>query len=149
MTAGQSHTASGMGYLEEALSAVKSVVTDMGVARVAVVVVKNNGSVRIVYHWPDSGSNAGQVERIGGTEPATVRLAALATWLSTEIRRLQRELTVVSGRLGQSKTLERAKGLLQGQHGWSEPQAYEHLRKLSRQRRKPMAEIAQAVLRAG
>ena len=147
MTAGQSHTTSGMGCLDEALSVIKEVATEMGMARVAVVVVKDNGSVRVVYQWPDSGPNAGPVGRMGGAEPATVRLAALATWLSFEVRRLRRELTVVSGRLGQSKTLERAKGLLQVQHGWTEPQAYEHLRKLSRQRRKPMAEIAQAVLR--
>lgn len=160
MTDGRSHTASGMeGCLEEALSVVKGVATAMGASRVAVVVVENNGSIRIVYQWPESGSNAGQVERMGGAEAvrleipseisATVRLAALATWMSFEVRRLRRDLTVVNGRLGQRKTVERAKGLLQAQHGWSEPQAYEHLRKLSRQRRKPMAEIAQAILRTG
>ena len=158
MTAGRSHTPSEIeGCLEEALSVVKGVAADMGAARVAVVVVENSGSIRVVYQWPDSGSNAGQVEKMGAAaavgldiprEVSTiVRLAALATWLSFEVRRLQRDLTVVSGRLGQRKTVERAKGLLQEQRGWSEPQAYEHLRKLSRQQRKPMAEIAQAILR--
>ena len=167
MSGGRSHTPSGMeDCLEEALSVLKSVAAEMEAARVAVIVVENSGSIRIVYQWPDSGSNGGQVEdpaflkeRMAAAEAvrlaipsqisATVPLAALATWLSFEVRRLRRDLTVVSGRLGQRKTVERAKGLLQAQHGWSEPEAYEHLRKLSRQQRKPMAEIAQAILRSG
>lgn len=148
MTAGRSHITSGMDdCLEEALSVIQGAATAMGVARVAVVVVENNGSTRIVYQWPESGAAEAVRFEIPSEISATARLAALATWMSIEVRRLQRELTVVSGRLGQSKTVERAKGLLQAQHGWSEPQAYEYLRKLSRQRRKPMAEIAQAVLR--
>lgn len=167
MTAGQSHKPSGLeDCLEEALSVLKSVAAEMEAARVAVAVIENSGSIRIVYQWPDSGPNGGQIEdpaflkeRVAAAEAVrlaipnqisvTVRLAALATWLSFEVRRLRRDLTVVSGRLGQRKTVERAKGLLQAQHGWSEPEAYEHLRKLSRQRRKPMVEIAQAILRSG
>jgi len=110
----------------------------------------------VVVPWPVERARVAIAFGFASSEPgplaipdaATLRLAALAIWISFEAQRLRRDLIVVSERLGQRKTVERAKGLLQAQHGWSEPQAYEHLRKLSRQRRKPMAEIAQAVLRA-
>ena len=78
---------------------------------------------------------------------ATLRLAAFAAWTAYEVRRLRCDLRVVNERLGQRKTVDRAKGLLQARHGWSEQQAYDHLRRLSRQRRKPMADTAQDLLR--
>lgn len=85
--------------------------------------------------------------RISSQLSITLHLAALAIWEADELRRLRRDLRVVNERLGHRKTVERAKGLLQSRHGWSEQQAYEHLRKLSRQRRKPMADTAQELLR--
>jgi hypothetical protein len=79
---------------------------------------------------------------------STLHLAALATWIAAEVGKLRRELHVVSDRLGRRKLVERAKGMLQMRHGWDEQQAYEHLRKLSRQRRKSMADTAQEILRS-
>ncbi|HEY1240160.1 MAG TPA: ANTAR domain-containing protein [Bryobacteraceae bacterium] len=101
---------------------------------------------RIAIAFGFASAEAGRLA-IPNETSATLRLAALTAWMSFEARRLRRDLTVVSERLGQRKIVERAKGLLQAQNEWTEPQAYEHLRKLSRQRRKPMAEVAQAVLR--
>jgi len=75
-----------------------------------------------------------------------IQLAALAAWSAAEADRLRKELSVVSERLGQRKLVERAKGLLQVQNGWSEHEAYGQLRKLSRQRRKTLAETAQNIL---
>ncbi len=77
----------------------------------------------------------------------TVHLAALAAWSTAEVGRLRRELSVVNERLGRRKVVERAKGLLQARNGWSEQQAYEELRKLSRQRRKTLADTAENLLR--
>jgi len=77
-----------------------------------------------------------------------VYLAALATWNASEVRRLRHELSIVNERLGGRKTVERAKGILQARHGWSEQEAYEHLRKLSRQRRKTLTDMAQELLRS-
>lgn len=85
---------------------------------------------------------------IPDTASSTLHLAALATGIVSEIRRLRRDLHVVNERLGRRKTVERAKGLLQKKHGWSEQQAYEHLRRLSRQRRRTMADTADDILRA-
>jgi len=84
---------------------------------------------------------------IPGEISPTIQLAALATWSTVEAQRLRNDLSVANERLGGRKMVERAKGLLQAQNGWSEQQAYEQLRKLSRQRRKTMAETAQDLLR--
>jgi response regulator NasT len=67
--------------------------------------------------------------------------------MTSEIGKLRRDHNVVSDRLGQRKLVERAKGILQARHGWTEQQAYEHLRKLSRHRRKTLADTAQDLLR--
>jgi hypothetical protein len=75
----------------------------------------------------------------------SARLLALATWCFHQIHALRSELTTVSERLGQRKLVERAKGLLQVKHGWSEQEAYEHLRRLSRQRRISMAAVAESL----
>ena len=90
---------------------------------------------------------AGREVRISSQLSITLHLAALAAWEAEEILRLRRDLRVVAERLGHRKNVERAKGLLQVRHGWTEQQAYEHLRKLSRQRRKSMADTAQDLLR--
>jgi hypothetical protein len=76
----------------------------------------------------------------------TVRWMALATCCAEEVRRLSAELATVNERLRQRKLVERAKARLQAEHGYTEQEAYEHLRKLSRQRRVPMADIALAVV---
>jgi len=76
-----------------------------------------------------------------------IQLAAVAAWSAMEVQRLRGELCVVNERLARRKVVERAKGLLQARNGWTEQEAYEQLRKLSRQRRKTLAETAQELLR--
>lgn len=72
--------------------------------------------------------------------------AGLAVWAAYEITRLRSELKSVAARLASRKVVERAKGVLQADRGLSEETAYEYLRKLSRQRRTPLAEIAQEIV---
>lgn len=191
--------------LKEGLSALAGAVREAGAHCVSVVVAETRETMRLVYHWPDSGGgplefSAAPAATFGGPVPAesafgrflsqdapaagsfllvpwpeqpwkvaiafgfsskqpapldlsreaasTLHLAALATWIAWEIRSLRRELYVVSDRLGRRKLVERAKGMLQARHGWNEQQAYEHIRKLSRQRRKNMADTAQELLRS-
>src|SRR5581483_10731519 len=93
------------------------------------------------------GFASGERLPVSAGSHAALHLAAFAAQALFEIRRLRRDLGIVSERLGRRKVVERAKGLLQNRHGWTEQQAYEHLRKLSRQRRKTMADVAQDVLR--
>jgi len=78
--------------------------------------------------------------------PCTVGLASVAAWSVYEVFRLHSELAVVNDRLGTRKLIERAKGVLQAERGLDERQAYAHLRKLSRQRRMRMSEIATDLL---
>lgn len=52
-------------------------------------------------------------------------------------------------KLADHKVLARAKGLLQANLGWTEEEAYLHIRRLSRQNGIPMREIAREVIQAG
>jgi ANTAR domain len=78
--------------------------------------------------------------------PSAARLASVAVWSVYEVFRLHAELVVVNDRLGGRKLIERAKGMLQAERGLDEQQAYAHLRRLSRQRRMRMSEIATDLL---
>jgi hypothetical protein len=76
-------------------------------------------------------------------------LAALAAWSLIELNRLRTELRSVNQSLAGRKLVHRAKCLLQSERGMDEQQAYEYLRKLSRQRRVPMPKLAERLLGAG
>ena len=63
-----------------------------------------------------------------------------------EIRALETEVTTLRDRLEVRKFLDRAKGLLQAEHGLTEPEAFRWIQKTSMDRRISMREVAQAVL---
>lgn len=63
-----------------------------------------------------------------------------------ERARLETENAELAGRLETRKALDRAKGILQRDLGVSEDEAYRRMQRESRQRRKSMREIAEAVL---
>ena len=63
-----------------------------------------------------------------------------------ENARLQDEALQIKQQLETRKLVERAKGLLQQRYEWTEQQAYERLRNESRRLRKPIREIAEAIL---
>ena len=65
---------------------------------------------------------------------------------STARVKLESEVEELSRKLADRKLLDRAKGLLQASHHWTEEQAYLHIRLTSRQRRTPMREIAQEII---
>jgi GAF domain-containing protein len=62
---------------------------------------------------------------------------------------LREELQRTNQQLADRKLLDRAKGLLRESLGWSEEEAYLQIRRLSRQQRTPMREIARQVIEAG
>jgi hypothetical protein len=78
-----------------------------------------------------------------------INLAALAAWSAREIARLRAELRVVNRQFAGRKLVERAKSMLQTEQGMSEQQAYELLRKMSRQRRIAMAKLAEDLIGSG
>jgi hypothetical protein len=85
---------------------------------------------------------------VPGPVAENINLAAFAAWSAKEIARLREELRAVNCRFAGRKFVERAKGILQTQHGMSEQQAYELLRKMSRQRRVNIAKIAEDLIGA-
>lgn len=77
-------------------------------------------------------------EQMGGA----IALSAL----TQENMRLQEEAEQIKQELEARKLVERAKGILQQRYQWTEQQAYQRLRNESRRLRKPIREIAEAVL---
>jgi GAF domain-containing protein len=73
--------------------------------------------------------------------------APLGALLTTST--LREELERTARQLADRKLLDRAKGLLQESLGWTEEEAYLQIRRLSRQQRTPMREIARQVIDAG
>jgi AmiR/NasT family two-component response regulator len=61
---------------------------------------------------------------------------------AAEVEELRREIEKLTQKLAARRILERAKGILQAEFGWTEEEAYLHVRRLSRQSRTPMREIA-------
>ncbi|MBM3472275.1 MAG: response regulator [Armatimonadetes bacterium] len=81
--------------------------------------------------------------------PEQLRVA-LSLALSNSRRRqeAQDEAEEARARLAERRTIERAKGILMDTQGLSENDAYRRLRKRSQDERRPMAELAEEVIRA-
>ena len=60
--------------------------------------------------------------------------------------RLESEIADLSRKLADRKLLDRAKGILQSRFGWTEEEAYYHMRRTSRQSRAPMRSVARHVI---
>jgi response regulator NasT len=65
-----------------------------------------------------------------------------------EMQRLERQVVELQEALEARKVIERAKGILMQVHGLSEAEAFQRMRRLSMDKRKPMREIAEAILLA-
>jgi len=63
-----------------------------------------------------------------------------------EVARLENENSDLSQQLETRKLVERAKGILQRELGLTEEQAYLSIQRQSRQKRKTMKEIAEAIV---
>jgi len=63
-----------------------------------------------------------------------------------ELVALEREVVDLSSRLEARKTIDRAKGVLQSQHGLSEPDAFRWVQRQSMDQRRSMRSVAQDVL---
>ena len=68
--------------------------------------------------------------------------------LATENKRLQKETEVMKRQLETRKVVERAKGILQRRHGLTEEEAYLRMRNESRRMRRPMRDLADAIILA-
>jgi two-component system, response regulator PdtaR len=66
-----------------------------------------------------------------------------------EMAALEAEVQTLQDRLETRKIVDRAKGLLQATHGWTEPEAFRWIQKTSMDRRVTMRNVAEAVLSGG
>jgi uroporphyrinogen-III synthase len=79
-------------------------------------------------------------------EVQTISTVGFLVGAEIEMARLESEKDALTGQLESRKLIERAKGLLQRDHDIQEEEAYRMMQKESRQRRKSMREIAEAVI---
>ncbi|HTJ30494.1 MAG TPA: uroporphyrinogen-III synthase [Acidobacteriaceae bacterium] len=79
-------------------------------------------------------------------EVRTLTAAGYLVGAELERARLESEVVELSGRLESRKQIEKAKGVLQRDFGLDEDTAYKAMQRESRQRRKSMREIAEAIL---
>lgn len=63
-----------------------------------------------------------------------------------EHQRLRDELKEAKSQLVERKLVDRAKGILMADHGYSEPEAYNRMRSLAMSKGKRLAEIAEAII---
>ncbi len=113
--------------------------------RIAPVVILTAFSQRdLVERARDAGAMAYLVKPF--TKADLVPAIEMAVSRFQEARALETEVNTLRDRLEVRKLLDRAKGLLQSEHGLSEPEAFRWIQKTSMDRRVSMGEVAQAVL---
>jgi two-component system, response regulator PdtaR len=113
--------------------------------RIAPVVILTAFSQReLVERARDAGAMAYLVKPF--TKADLVPAIEMAVSRYTEIKALDEEVNTLKDRLEVRKLLDRAKGLLQSEHGLSEPQAFRWIQKTSMDRRLTMRKVAEAVI---
>ena len=113
--------------------------------RLAPVVILTAFSQReLVERARDAGAMAYLVKPF--TKADLVPAVEMAVSRFAEIRALDGEIDTLRERLEVRKLLDRAKGLLQSQHGLTEPEAFRWIQKTSMDRRLTMRKVAEAVI---
>ncbi len=113
--------------------------------RIAPVVILTAFSQReLVERARDAGAMAYLVKPF--TKADLVPAIEMAVSRFAEIRALDVEIGTLRERLEVRKLLDRAKGLLQSEHGLSEPEAFRWIQKTSMDRRLTMRKVAEAVI---
>jgi AmiR/NasT family two-component response regulator len=113
--------------------------------RVAPVVILTAFSQReLVERAREAGAMAYLVKPF--TKADLVPAIEMAVSRFQEIKSLEAEVSSLEDRLETRKLVDRAKGLLQSAHGWSEPEAFRWIQKTSMDRRLTMRAVAEAVM---
>lgn len=125
----------------DGISAAERIAAD----RIAPVVILTAFSQReLVERARDAGAMAYLVKPF--TKADLVPAIEMAVSRFSEIRVLDDEVGTLRDRLEVRKLLDRAKGLLQSEHGMTEPQAFRWIQKTSMDRRLTMRKVAEAVI---
>ncbi|WP_433185432.1 ANTAR domain-containing response regulator [Actinoallomurus sp. CA-150999] len=113
--------------------------------RVAPVVILTAFSQReLVERAREAGAMAYLVKPF--TKADLVPAIEMAVSRFQEIKSLEAEVSSLEDRLETRKLVDRAKGLLQSAHGWSEPEAFRWIQKTSMDRRLSMRAVAEVVI---
>lgn len=113
--------------------------------RIAPIVVLTAFSQReLVERARDAGAMAYLVKPFTASDLIPAIEVALSRF--TEIAELEREVSSLTDRLETRKLVERAKGLLQSEHGMSEPDAFKWIQRAAMDRRTTMKRVAEVVL---
>lgn len=92
----------------------------------------------------EAGAHAVIVGDPEAVELAPILAAARAQF--KKIERLRTELAQTHQQLAERKIVEKAKGILMKQRGWTEEEAYQSLRKLAMERKQKLVQIAEQVI---
>src|SRR3954470_9429704 len=125
----------------DGLSAAEQIVA----ARVAPVIILTAFSQRdLVERAREAGAMAYLVKPFQKKD--LVPAIEMAVSRFAEVIALESEVADLSGRLEVRKLVDRAKGVLQGEHGMSEPDAFRWIQRTSMDSRQSMRAVAQAVI---
>jgi response regulator NasT len=114
-------------------------------ARIAPVVILTAFSQReLVVRARDAGAMAYLVKPF--TKADLLPAIEIAVSRYAEVAALETEVEDLTERLETRKLVERAKGLLQSEHGMTEPEAFRWVQKTSMDKRLSMRAVAEAVL---
>jgi response regulator NasT len=118
---------------------------EIAAKRIAPVVVLTAFSQRdLVEKARDAGAMAYLVKPFSISDLVPALEVALSRF--AEIAQLEREVAELGERLETRKLIERAKGLLQAEHGMSEPEAFSWMQRAAMDRRTTMKRVAEVVL---
>lgn len=119
--------------------------SEIAVKRIAPIVILTAFSQRdLVERARDAGAMAYLVKPF--TAGDLVPAIELALSRSDEITALEREVSNLSDQLETRKLVERAKGVLQSVHGFTEPEAFKWIQRAAMDKRTTMRQVAEVVL---
>jgi response regulator NasT len=109
-----------------------------------VVVLSGQKDQKSIQQAMRAGVSAYVAHTIQGEDLSGVIQVAAARF--SEHKRLRDELKEAKNELADRKSVDRAKGMLMADHGYSEPEAYKRMRSMAMSKGKRMSEIAEAII---
>ena len=111
-----------------------------------VVVLGAQKDQRSIREAMRAGVSAYVAHAIQGEDLSAIIDVAAARF--AEHKRLRDELKEAKSQLAERKLVDRAKGILMADHGYSEPDAYKRMRSMAMSKGKRLAEVAEAIILA-
>ena len=109
-----------------------------------VVVLGAQNDQRSIQEAMRAGVSAYVAHTIQGEDLSGIIQVAAARF--AEYKKLRDELKEAKNQLSERKLVDRAKGILMTDHGYSEPDAYKRMRNMAMSRGKRLSEVAEAII---